>query len=589
MVAFLILFVAGLPAPGVVHADCDAPPSLPDTTGFAAELTTFAQRSPLEREQRTRAAAALVDPWLGDFRVRNGKVPRDLTMVIGKACFAIWSTRTADIADGRASDIFSAIMADLQAAVALDPTQVTARIAEGLLLQLAGESRAGIGELSRSVCLLDAGLGGLGDSGDDQVAVRRSLRRTAGWALASAYRSLGLWDQAESAAVAMEDVPEHHQRNGPWSLIHGLCLAGRGSTTEAIDWAVRMPPLEYRRVSSLGSGAYARPGAFANDWIKSQALLADGDPVAALHVLGDLEARKKHKALPLADQYWQDAGLICEVMGDDLAAGYYEQALSHAPLWFARPTTATTASPLVAGFPATSIPFFTTKDGGFAGGSPFGFIAFQLNIVGQDAEGEVRATARRRALDLCEALLRRRIRPDVVRALRARLYLADECAELARPDLEFAHGAFAAHGLVDPGTSLLLGQQELVLGHGDRARTLLDEAVAAMPTNALAWRELGVALGQVREFDLAQEAMEKGLALDPDSMEGWYNLSVLAYQRREFDRALQGLEKAWALDPGNPRVQFMMQTVASAQRGVKASATPTDPPLPAPDAGSRER
>jgi Flp pilus assembly protein TadD len=227
---------------------------------------------------------------------------------------------------------------------------------------------------------------------------------------------------------------------------------------------------------------------------------------------------------------------------------------------------------LVLGFPGRDIPFFTNSRHGFMGGSPFGYIAQQMNLMAQASGGLERAAARVRALDMCEALLRRQIRPDVVRALRARVHLAADCPELALLDLEFAHTAFAANGVVDAGTSLLLGQQELVAGSVERSRVLLAEAAAAEPDNALVWRQLGVALAEAQEFEPAREAMETALALDPASADGWYNLGLLMYRNGDLDSAAAHLEKAWALDPEDGRVQSLLQTLDTVRRQRKVAA-----------------
>lgn len=229
--------------------------------------------------------------------------------------------------------------------------------------------------------------------------------------------------------------------------------------------------------------------------------------------------------------------------------------------------------PMVFGFPAVDVPFFMTDAGAFVGGSPFGYLAFQISRAVESEDIAVRDVARVRALDTCDYLLRRSIRPDVVHAMRARLHLATECADQARPDLEFAHAAFARQGRVDPGTSQLLGLQELACGHLDRARALLAEAVDAVPGDALGWRQLGVALAQAREYEAAQAAVEKGLALDPTSVEGWYNLGVVVWKRGDPAAALAHLEHAWKLEPGNERVQFMLQSVALSQRRTEATGT----------------
>lgn len=475
-------------------------------------------------------------------------------------CRVRWQARPSDYLEQRPIDIISEGIGELEAALATDPTQATARVAVGMLLLMSGESRAGVDHLCRALVVLD-------DDGKAHPAsgVRKYLRDTAAWLVAMTYRDLGLWEQAEAMAPPSDQPPT----SGQWALLHGLCLAGSGRTAEAIAWASQMPGIVYQHSSSLGSGA--RPGAFGNDWIRSQALLATGDPAGARHALGETDGRKYHM-LPFGEHYWQDAGLACELLGDEAAATYYERAQGRTPLWFARRSDGATLRSLVLGFPGAGIPFFTNTRQGFVGGSPFGYIAQQMNLMAQDPESLQGDEARIRALDMCEALLRRRIRPDVVRALRARVHLAADCAELALPDLEFAHAAFAERGLVDAGTSLLLGQEEIVAGHVERACVLLTEATAAAPEDALAWRQQGVALAQARRFEPAREAMDKALLLDPASAEGWYNRGLLLYRTGELDGATVDLEKAWSLEPGNGRVQSLLQTVATARRQKKAAS-----------------
>ncbi len=546
----------------LAEAACEHPAALPDTVGFASRLSWFADLPDSARMARQTAAAAITEPWLSRFAVRDGEVRRDLPTVLRRACLTRWRSRTYDARLMRASEILDLAASDMAAALALDPTQIPPRVGRGILLLAAGDVRSGVAELSCASALLDAADAGALDA--SSLALRRSLRQSTGWILAMAYRTLGLWDQAEETLSRLLGDGQRSP-SGPGALVHGLCLAGRGQTADALDWAVRMSPLEYRYVSSNSSGMYARPGSAGNDWIKSQALLAAGDVDGARAALGDIDFRRQH-TLPLAEAYWQDAGLVCELAGDGAASRCYERAHGRAPLWFARPTEATTAVPMVFGFPAVGVPFFMTEAGAFVGGSPFGYLAFQISRTVESEDIAVRDVARVRALDTCDNLLRRNIRPDVVHAMRARLHLATECTDQARPDLEFAHAAFARQGRVDPGTSQLLGLQELTGGRLDRARALLAEAVAAVPDNALGWRQLGVALAQAREYEAAQAAVEKGLALDPTSMEGWYNLGVVVWKRGDPAAALAHLEHAWKLDPGNERVQFMLQSVASSQR-----------------------
>ncbi len=397
----------------------------------------------------------------------------------------------------------------------------------------------------------------------NDLVLANYLRGVAQFHLALGYRDFGLWDQF---AAAVDTRWEIHK--APMlAVLKGLYLAGCGRTTEAISWAVRMPALEFPHQTALSSGQYARPSAYANRWIKSQALFIAGDLEGARHVLGDLHSEKQQH-LPLSARFWQDAGLVCELLHDPAAAGYYNMAALRSFLGFAYPSSNGTLGPVVLDFPSTEMPYFLTPDEAFEGGSPFAFIAGQMNIMAQAPETPIADKARVRALDMCETMLRRQIQPDVVRAFRARVYLACGRADLARPDLVFAQAKFKMRGLVDPGTSILLGQQELLAGRNKRSEELFREALEVIPENALAWRALGISLGRAHEYELARKAMDKALELEPDSMEGWFNLGVLSYRNGEYEQALAQFETAWKLEPGNAQVQKMLQTVATAQRAL---------------------
>lgn len=562
LVAAPLLLSAGIAA----AAGCAEPPALPDTTGFAAERAAFGALPETARAERAAEAAARAATWLRGFQAAGDEEWPDLAGVLWRACLEAWQGQTYNVQFMLAGDILAEAEADLAAAAAADPTQAAVRVALGLVLVARGEQRAGAADLQRALALLVAVDAAQPATGAD--ARQRSLRRTASRTLALTCRNLGLWDEAEDALTAMTGR-EARPVEGVGSLLHGLCLAGRGRTAEAITWAVRMPPIEYRHISASSAGVKRSPGAFGNDWIRAQALLSSGDAKGARAVLGDIDRRRLH-ALPLGDAYWQDAGLACELAGDEAARRCYERAVGGTALWFARPTEGTTATPLVLGFPAAGVPFFTTGDGAFAGGSPFGYLALQLSLVGSGGDAAATARARERALGLADALLRRGLRPDVVRAIRGRLHLAAGCPHLARPDLEFAHAAFAGQGLTDPGTSQLLGLQELEANRPEAARVLLSEAVDAAPNDPLGWRHLGVVLCRLRDFTAARKALDRALVLDPGSFEGWYNLGVLAWQQGQAKEALVHLEKAWSLEPGNGRVQVMLQTVANALRGESA-------------------
>lgn len=265
--------------------------------------------------------------------------------------------------------------------------------------------------------------------------------------------------------------------------------------------------------------------------------------------------------------------MIAELRGDPEARQIYSCGGARAFLGFLYPSTDVGVDPLILGFPSREIPFFVTPDGGFEGGTPFGYLVEQMNIMSDQAGAFEAEQARVRALDMCDGLLARGVQPDLVTAFRARVYLVGGQDEFAHQDLVYAQAGFASRQLVDPGTSILLGQQELLAGNNVRAEELFREALEEIPDNALAWRELGVALGRARQYELAMKAMDKALELEPDSMEGWFNMGVLAYRRGAYDDAISALEKAWSLEPGVERVQKMLQVVSTARREALAEAS----------------
>lgn len=571
MVLIPLLIVFGLAVPLTTIAQdqppepCAALPARPDTSGFAAEVAAFGALPERDRAARVHEARRLADRWCGPLQESGAKTRWTLGSRLGAACAAAHREQTRGELKPRSVDVLDTAIADLREAARLDPSAARVHAALGRLHLLVGENGAAMGASCRALALLR----GPGETAAPEAGTLddadRQLGRMAARDLALSAREAGCWDVLESAVKEGRAFARSDSEREPFTVLRGLWLAGSGRTAAAIDHAVRMPAVRYRHLSALSLGQVARPGAFANDWIRSQALLAIGDVDGARHCLGDYEQRRFHR-LPLGEQFWEDAGLICELDGDPQAERWYRHAQSEAAWWFARPVDTVTTLPLVLGFPAAGLPHFTHAGGAFAGGSPFGYIAVQLGLAAEADEADSRDLARGRALDMCESLLRRGIRPDVVRALRGRLRLATGCTGPAHEDLAFAHAAFRSEGAVDPGTSRLLGLLESASGRHEEARALLQEAVAAMPDDAQNWRQLGVALGQARRYDAAREAMERAMELEPGSLEGWYNLGVVDWKRGETEAALVHLEKAWALAPGNERVQYLLQVVATERR-----------------------
>lgn len=541
-------------------------PAVLDTMGWAGELAAFASLPDSQRQDHRTRAENLIRPWLPPDRTNRARPFEDPYHTLARNCFlrARSHTFTFNSLLGQPVDFLSPALVDLRAALELDPTRVRARMALGMAEITAGLYLDGAAQLARARQLMLA-------AGDGSAPGSRELLDVCNRRLAYGLLQCGAWEHcSQVAAAARKAGPSSY-----YDIIEGLRLARGGRTAEAIAYAVAMPPVSYRHQTALSSGMYPRPSDFANRWIKSQALLAEGDASGALHVLGDLESLAD-RPLPMAREFWQDTGLVCEVLGDEAALAYYKLVAGYSfDAWFCTPS-AYLAAPTVLSYPDPRLPAFISPQGGFVGGSPFTFLALQLNRAMEDPTAETGRLAAARGLEMCDIQLRRNILPAVVQAFRGRILDAIGRAAESHAALTFAHDRFKARGDLDAGTWLLLGLQEIKAGRREQGLGLVREVTVAEPANALAWRTLGVAWSMLDDQARAREAMDRALTLEPNSLAGWFNAGVLAYRNQAFDQALSCLEQAWRLDPGNARVQRMLQVVASAKRQARAVTSSPD-------------
>jgi tetratricopeptide (TPR) repeat protein len=96
---------------------------------------------------------------------------------------------------------------------------------------------------------------------------------------------------------------------------------------------------------------------------------------------------------------------------------------------------------------------------------------------------------------------------------------------------------------------LVAAMAENDLGRSDRALPRLERAVAALPRDADAAYELGVALFELCRFDAAQLAFERALALAPDDPWALHHLGLLAERRGDAQRSRSLLARARRLAP----------------------------------------
>ena len=447
---------------------------------------------------------------------------------------------------------------ELSAATRIDPSFTEAWAGLGHLCLEIGDLNTGLRSLDNARLTVRQ-RAAAGDPVPQDLELAVLIDRA--WAL----RDMGRWEEGlEAVSEGLESSPGHPDL----VLIKGLMLAGAGRYVEATSLAVRMEPISYRMVTEFYRGIRHRDSDYANRWIRSQALLAVGDIQGARHVLGAMEFYPYRHGLPHMVRFWNDVGVVAELAGDPEADVYYAISFISNPYFSYFPHGADNLGSLVLDVPDPRLPYFTSFGSRFyLAGSPFSYIAAQMNLMAGATFPQQKAKAAWRALQMLEITERRHIRPDVCRALRGRVYFNAEDYAEAAVELASARESFAAAGLVDPGTSLLLG----MLGLKDKdyrgAVPFLEEAVAADPESAVGWRSLGIVYAHGGRFEEASGAMDRALALEPRSVEGLYNRGLLSLQKQDFAAAVADLEAAWKLSPDDREVQRLLQMAAAGSRG----------------------
>nr|MEE4270004.1 tetratricopeptide repeat protein [Candidatus Krumholzibacteria bacterium] len=445
----------------------------------------------------------------------------------------------------------------LKAALAIDPAMTESWCALGRLCAGVGDVMSARRYLDRAFQVAQA-WEQAGQPVDDDLL--RVIHRERAWAL----RDLARWDEGLTAvSEALAAFPGDRDL----VLIKGLLLAGAGRTPEAMSLAVRMPPYSYPQHDLFHYGQRDQTSDYANRWIKSQAMLAIGDYELARHVIGELTSYPYRRYLPHQERFWNDVGLVAELDGDEQAGAYYALGLISHPFLGFFPWVGSNLEPMVQGFPAAETPYFTSYGDRFLlGGSPLAYAASQMNRMTFNLHARQRELAAGRAklaLDIAE---RRNIRPDIVRAMRGRLFFAADELALARQDLEAANEAFVDQGRADAGTSLLLGLLDMTEGHHDRAVEHFHTSLAEDPDQPVAWRSLGVSLVHLGRKEEAAVAMDEALGLEPRSVAGLYNRGLLHLQAGHFGEAVTDLDLAYRLEPENHEVQRLLQMAASGYR-----------------------
>lgn len=473
----------------------------------------------------------------------------------------------------------------LEQAVALDPTFAEAWAGLGHLRLEIGDRQGALADLERALAAA-----AVEDAAGRPLAHATVLQvhRDRAWAL----RELARWDEGLRAAHL---GLVFHPGDPDLLLIKGLLLAGAGRYSEATALAVRLPDFEIRRYGSKHNPADFRAGQelvasdYAARWIRSQACLVADDPGQALRILGralpgegkvspqpdgllDLLGSAR---MPHHSRFWNDAGLVGELAGDPGFALYYDEAFQGRDYRGYYPDSIHLMGPLVLGIPLAEAPCFLSYGSGYhLGGSPFAFVAAQMDIMSLALFPDRKLAAARQALDCLDVLDRRGLMPDICHALRGRILYRQGKLVPAWEELRTAREAFRARNQVDARTSLLLGVLALDREEYGGALTYLTESTSADSSAAVAWRSRGIALARLGRTEQALRDMTRAIAMEPGSLAGHFNRGLLFLEMGRHEEAVTDLDRAWRLDPGNQDTRRLLQTAAAALR--QAGAAPLE-------------
>ncbi|MBU2503193.1 tetratricopeptide repeat protein [bacterium] len=544
-----------------------------DSLAFQRTLQQTLEHSAARREARRRQAEEIISYWR-DFEqlAAMRRTRSDLPLFLA-------SMRP----DNRGLHIGLAKSVKLlENAVALDSTFAEAWAGLGHLRLEIGDRTGALADLEKA--LASAKVEATSGRPLDHDTLLQAHRDRC-WAL----RELARWDEGLAAANA--GLTFHHG-DPDLLLVKGLLLAGAGRYSEATALAVRLPAFEIRRYGSINNpgdfraGQELVPSDYASRWIRSQASLAEDGPRQALQTLGRtlndeggqsprpnfLKNLLGSARMPHHSRFWNDVGLVGELAGDPDFALYYAEAFHVRDYRGYYPDSIHLMGPLVLGIPLAEAPCYLSYGSGFhLGGSPFAYVAAQMDIMSLALFPDRKLAAARQALNCLEILDRRGLMPDLCHALRGRIFYRQGKLAAARKELETARDAFRTRDKIDARTSLLLGVLALDREEYGRALTYLTESAQADSSAAVTWRSRGIALAQLGRTDQALRDMTRALFIEPGSLVGHYNRGLLYLQMKRYEEAVADLDRAWRLDPENQDTRRLLQTAAAALREEGAS------------------
>lgn len=100
-----------------------------------------------------------------------------------------------------------------------------------------------------------------------------------------------------------------------------------------------------------------------------------------------------------------------------------------------------------------------------------------------------------------------------------------------------------------PNDLIIQGEAKLTAGDADGALEVLQRAVAAAPTSAVAHSKLGVVYVHKRQWEAAAGEFSKAIQLDPTYAPAHSNLGNVYRERGQLDQAIAHYQKAVSMDP----------------------------------------
>jgi len=456
----------------------------------------------------------------------------------------------------------------LEACVQADPAWVEAWSELGHLRLEYGDRTEARACLERSLAAAEA-------VGPAAAATMLRTHRDLGWTL----RELAYW---EEGLAAVDAGLTEFRGDEDLLLVKGLLLAGAGRFEDATQLAVRLPKRHIRYFDTRNDTEREREDNWAKQWIKSQARLALGNPAGAYRELNEEPDDERVDIHDLAGQgwklgfaayfdhrhrFWNDLGLVAELLDDPSSLDFYVAAFRQRELAAYYPAAPDIRSPLVMGVPDGISPSVTSfAHGHYVVGSPWSYVALQMDLMALALFPGQRDRAAAEALDLLDVLERRDLRPAAGHALRGRVLYRQEKYPEARGHLAAARDSFAVAGDVDARTSLFMGLIDLAAQDFTSAAGLLEEAARADTAAAVTWRMLGVAYANLDRTGDALAVMDKAVSMEPRSLAGYYNRGLLKLQIRRCSGAALDLDRALRLAPDNEEVRRLLQVAAACVR-----------------------